>query len=273
MNRHAAAICFGSCMLVTLLAAPLAADDRAYARDGSGVYGYRDTPIMPWSGYHVHDPDCPVPPRVKVAPAAQPAPAPSDAVVLFDGKDLSKWRPTAWKIVDGTVEAADGSLTTREGFGACQVHLEWMAPVGFEGPWYNRGNSGVAMMGLYEVQIFDSYNEKIYPDGMAAALYGQAPPLVNACLPPGEWQTFDIMFTPPVFQGEKLVEPGRFTVLHNGVLVHLNAAIHGETDHRKLPVYKPNNGRGPLVITGHNCPVRFRNIWLRKIAPPTTRPS
>jgi type I restriction enzyme S subunit len=163
--------------------------DLVQAKDGSGVYGYKDTPKLPWCGYLVHDPDRPAPKRVQVGPATQPAAPPSDALVLFDGKDLSKWQPTDCKLVDGCIEAV-GSLTSKESFGNCQIHLEWMAPANFKGPWYNQGNNGVMLMGLYEIQIFDSWNEQIYPDGQAAAIYAQTPPRVNVCRPPGEWQTY-----------------------------------------------------------------------------------
>ncbi len=246
---------------------PLAAQaELVHAKDGSGVYGYDDTPILPWCGYRVHDPDRPAPKRIDPGPAPQPATPPSDAIVLFDGHDLSAWEPTDWKVVDGCVEAVGGSnLTSKEKFGDCQIHLEWMAPAPASGPWYNRGNNGVFLMGLFEIQVFDSWTEKIYPDGQAAAIYGQTPPLVNACRPPGQWQFYDIAFTAPVFDGEKLVKPARVTMFHNGVLAHLNDEIHGETGHRILPEYKHAISEGPLTLGGHNCPVRFRNIWVRRL--------
>ena len=121
------------------------------------------------------------------------------------------------------------------------------------------------LLGLYEIQIFDSWTEKIYPDGQAAAIYGQMPPLVNACRPPGEWQTFDIVFTAPVFESGKLAQPARVTMFHNGLLAHLNEEIRGETGHRILPEYKQKVSKGPLRLSGHNCPVRFRNIWIRPL--------
>jgi hypothetical protein len=253
-----------------------AADDRAWAKDGSGVYGYRDSPIQPWTGFHVHDPDRSAPPRVDVGPGPERpvSPPPSDAVVLFDGKDLAKWRASKWRVADSCVEAGDGELTTKENFDDCQIHVEWLAPASFQGPWYNQGNSGVSLMGLYEIQIFDSYHEKIYPDGMAGAIYGQTPPLVNACRPPGQWQTFDIMFVAPRFEGDRLVRPARVTVLHNGVLVQHDEEIHGEVAHRSLPAYTKKVSEGPLSLGAHHCPVRFRNIWLRPIqATATTHPS
>jgi hypothetical protein len=241
------------------------AAELVYARDGSGVYGYKDTPVLPWCGFHVHDPDRPEPPRVDPGPPPPPAPVPSDAISLFNGQDLTAWQPNEWRVVDGQIEALAGNLVSKQTFGDIQLHLEWLAPADFEGPWYDRGNNGVMLMGLYEIQIFDSYNEKLYPDGQAAAIYGQTPPLVNVTRPPGQWQTFDILFTAPRFNGEQLLEPARVTMLHNGVLVHLNEPIHGETRHRALPEYSRKVNTGPVILLGHNCPVRFRKIWVRPL--------
>lgn len=253
--------------LALLAGSPLLpAADLVHAKDGSGVYGYNDTPVLPWCGFRVHDADRPAPKRIDPGPApAQPAPVPSDARVLFDGKDLSQWQPTTWKLVDGTVEDVTGDLASKESFGSFQAHLEWLSPANFEGPWYNRGNNGVLLHGLYEIQIFDSYNEKIYPDGQTAAVYGQTPPLVNASRPPGQWQSLDIVFTAPKFEAGKLAAPARVTLFHNGVLVQLNQEIYGETGHRILPQYKRQAVTGPLAFNGHGCPVRFRNIWVRPL--------
>ena len=239
------------------------AADLVHAKDGSGTYGYKDTPVLPWCGFHVHDPDRPAPPRVDPA-APAPAPAPADAIVLFDGKDVSKWKGEC-EVKDGILIAGKGVLASREEFGDIQVHLEWMAPADFKGPWHDQGNNGVDLMGLYEIQIFDSYNEKLYPDGQAASVYGQTPPLVNVTRPPGQWQSYDIIFTAPRFEDGKLKQPARVTMLHNGVLVHLDQEIHGETLHRALPAYKQKKSTGPLALSGHNCPVAFRNIWVRKL--------
>jgi len=246
------------------LVTALPAADLSHAKDGSGVYGYKDTPKLPWCDYLVHDCDRPAPPRVNVGAGPERPTPPSDAIVLFAGKDLTKWQPTDCKLVDGCIEAV-GNLTSKESFGDCQIHLEWLAPADFKGPWYNQGNNGVFLMGLYEIQIFDSWNEKVYPDGQAAAIYGQTPPLVNATRPPGQWQSYDIVFTAPVFAYGKLVKPARVTMFHNGVLVHLNEEIRGETGHRILPEYKKQVSQGPLVLSGHDCPVRFRNIWIRPL--------
>jgi hypothetical protein len=206
-----------------------------------------------------------VPLGTPLAADAKAAPPPADAIVLFDGKGLSQWAPSEWRLVDGCIEAGKGELATRESFGAYQLHLEWMAPVTPAKEWYNRGNNGVMLMGLYEIQIFDSFNEKLYPDGQAAAIYGQTPPLVNACRKPGEWETYDIVFHPPAFEGDRLLKPARVTMLHNGLLVHLNEEVRGETGHRIVPEYKTKASRGPLKLSGHDCPVRFRNIWLRPL--------
>jgi hypothetical protein len=267
MNSRARFFLFGATAILTgfLQAQTVWGADLVYAKDGSGVYGYKDTPKLPWCGYLVHDPDRPAPKRINPGPAPLPAPVPADAVVLFDGKDLSRWEKSDWKVVDGSIEAVGGNLSSKERFGSCQIHLEWMAPANFEGPWYNRGNNGVLLMGLYEIQIFDSFNEKLYPDGQAAAIYGQTPPLVNVCRAPGEWQSFDLVFTAPMFEENKLAKPARVTFFHNGVLAQLNEEIHGETGHRILPEYRNKVSRGPLLLSGHNCPVRFRNIWVRPL--------
>lgn len=251
--------------LLTPLAGRLVAADLAHAKDGSGVYGYKDTPKLPWCDYLVHDADRPAPRRVDPGPASGPGAVPADAIKLFDGKDAAQWQGADWKVAEGCLVAGNGVFSTRQSFGSAQIHVEWMAPAHFEAPWYNRGNNGVMLMGLYEIQIFDSYHEKIYPDGQAAAIYGQTPPLVNVTRPPGEWQTYDILFTAPVFEGDRLVAPARVTILHNGVLVQNNEVIHGETGHRIIPEYKNKVMKGPLALAGHDCPVRFRNIWVRPL--------
>jgi hypothetical protein len=235
------------------------------ASDGSGVYGYKDTPRLPWCKWLVHDPDRPAPKRVDPGKSGPPSPVPSDAVLLFGGKDLSQWQASDCKVEDGCIVAGNGMLKSKAEFGSAQIHVEWMTPAGFDGPWYNRGNNGVFLMGRFEIQIFDSFNEKIYPDGQAAAIYGQTPPLVNVTRPPGEWQTYDILFTAPMFENSQVVRPARVTLLHNGVLVQLDAEIHGETGHRIIPEYKTQASRGPLGFGGHGCPVRFRNIWVRPL--------
>ena len=246
--------------------AALRAADLVHAKDGSGVYGYKDTPKLPWCQWLVHDPDRPNPRKVDPGKPGPPAPVPADALVLFDGTDASKWTPLRdWKVEDGCLVSGDAPFATKESFGAIQLHLEYMGPPNFVGPWYNQGNNGVLLMGVFEIQIFDSYNEKIYPDGACGAVYGQTPPLVNATRPPGEWQSYDVAFFPAKFDGERLVSPARVTVFHNGVLIHHDQEIYGETGHRIIPEYKHKVSRGPLAFGGHGCPVKFRNIWIRKL--------
>lgn len=264
----------GCLVLVALLGAAasvaVAAEHKLITRktDFGVIVGYKDTPLLPLTGgvYHVHDPDRPVP---KPVTPGQPGEAPSDAIVLFDGEDLSRWQPSEWKVADGSVEAGHGSLETKEAFGDCQLHVEWMAPTTPPTRFTARGNSGVILMGQYEIQIFDSHPdhaEQIYPDGQAAAVYGQTPPLVNACRRPGEWQSFDILFTAPVFDEEKLVRPATVTMCHNGVLVHLNQEIAGPMAHSHIEPYQAHPPKLPLVLQGHGSPVRFRNVWIRPLS-------
>lgn len=240
-----------------------------HAKDGSGIVGYKDTPILPWCGYHVHDPDRPAPPKVTpglLGIDEKAGTAPSNAIVLFNGADLKKWESSDWKIENGELIAVSGNLTTNQAFGDCQLHLEWQAPGPPQGHMFDRGNNGVMLMGLFEIQVFDSYTEKLYPDGQAASVYGQTPPMVNACRKPGRWQTFDIIFFAPVFKDGKLDKPAYVTVLHNGLLVHHNQKIYGPTGHRILPSYnKPIPEKLPLSLSAHNNPVRFRNIWIRTL--------
>jgi hypothetical protein len=249
--------------VLLICSATVAAVDVVKAKDGSGIPGYKDTPIQPWSGYHVHDPDRPAPKRVQPGTAGG---APSDAIILFDGTDLSKWQRNTWKIDDGELVAVSGNLTTKESFGDCQLHVEWQAPDPPVGDEWDHGNNGVKLMGLFEIQIFDTYTTPLYPDGQAASVYAQTPPLVNACRKPGQWQTYDIIFFAPVFKDGKLVSAARLTMLHNGILVHHNQEIYGPTNHRTLSQYdKPIAPKLPLVLAGHNNPVRFRNIWIRPL--------
>jgi hypothetical protein len=229
------------------------------------VMGYKDTAKLPWCGYCKHDPDRPLPPIVTPADQPLPTPPPSDAIVLFDGQDLSRWHPTTWKLQDGFLEVTSGNLVTRDAFGDFQLHLEWMAPDPPEGPPMSRGNSGVLLMQRYELQIFDSYSEKLYADGQCAAIYGETPPLVNSSRKPGEWQSFDIVFQAPTFQGDQLKRRALITVFHNGVLVHHNTTIHGQMAHRDILPYEPHAARLPLALQGHGNPVRFRNIWIRPL--------
>jgi len=228
---------------------------------------------VPKIDWPVHDESWPLPPVVDPGPAGPPVPAPPGAVVLFDGKDLSAWsdgkgNPAKWKVEGGYMEVAAkaGSIQTRRGFGDGHLHVEWAAPAVVQGEGQGRGNSGVFLMNHYEVQILDSYGSKTYADGMAAALYGQHPPLVNACRRPGEWQTYDIVFRAPRFGAEKkLVSPAIVTVFHNGLVVHNNAVLTGPTAHKLRPPYIPHADKLPITLQDHGNPVRFRNIWIREL--------
>jgi hypothetical protein len=223
----------------------------------------------------IHDETRPQPPVVDPGPAGAPARPPADAIVLFDGKDLAQWRtdkdgsPAQWKVVDGAMEVVKGTgyIRTDRGFGDVQLHVEWMAPAPGVGEGQARGNSGIFFMGQYEVQVLDSYQNKTYPDGQAAALYGQHPPLVNATRPPGQWNVYDIVFRAPRFDaGGKVVRPARVTVFHNGVLVQDGVTLSGPTAHKARPPYKAHEAKLPLKLQDHGDPVRFRNIWVRELA-------
>jgi hypothetical protein len=226
--------------------------------------------VIQWA---IHDPARPLPPVVDPGPAGPPAPAPSDAIVLFNGVDLSDWEdsnggPARWKVEAGYMEvvAKTGSVGTEKTFGDCQVHVEWATPEVVSGEGQDRGNSGVFLMNAYEVQVLDSYENKTYADGMAGAIYGQYPPLVNVCRKPGEWQTYDIIFRRPRFDAEgKVASPARMTVFHNGILIHDNAELAGPTTHNIRTPYMPHPDRLPLSLQDHGSPVRFRNIWLRPL--------
>jgi len=223
--------------------------------------------------WDIHDMNRPIPPVVDPGPAGPPSPAPADAVVLFDGKDLAQWEdmkgnPAGWKISDGFMEvvAKTGSIRTRKGFGDCQLHVEWATPAVVSGEGQGRGNSGVFLMDSYEVQVMDSYNNRTYADGQAAAIYGQFPPLVNACRPPGEWQSYDIVFRAPRFGPDgSLLKPARMTIFHNGILVHDNAELTGPTAHKARPPYKAHPDKLPISLQDHGNPTRYRNIWLREL--------
>jgi hypothetical protein len=228
------------------------------------------------SQWKIHDLNRPVPPVIDPGTASTPdvpGRAPSDATVLFDGKDLSKWsdkagKPAKWKVENGYMEVVPetGYIFTRAAFGDCQLHVEFAEPTPPTGESQDRGNSGVFLMGLYEIQVLDSYQNKTYADGQAAAVYGQYPPLVNASRPPGEWQTYDIIFHGPRFTKDgKLLHPARVTVLHNGVLVQDNVLLTGPTANGKRPPYKLHPEKLPLSLQDHGDPVRFRNIWIREL--------
>jgi hypothetical protein len=236
--------------------------------------GYDDTLIIPGTRFRVHDGTRPQPRIVRPGtPSAPESPGqpPSDAVILFDGHDLSKWTgrdgEARWKVENGYMEVAPGTgnIQTREPFGDCQLHLEWAAPTAVKGESQGRGNSGVFLMGLYEIQVLDCYDNPTYSDGTTAAIYGQYPPLVNACRKPGEWQTFDIVWEGPRFEGERLARPAYVTIAFNGLVVHHHTELQGPTQHRQVASYKPHAEVGPLALQDHGDPVRFRNFWYRPL--------
>ncbi len=248
---------------------------KARAQQADEHLGYQDTPMLPGGKWHVHDGLRPQPKEIDpgtFSSQEMPGTPPSDAIVLFDGKDLSHWKngnggPAGWTVENGYMKIApkSGSISTRDEIGDCQLHIEWSAPTPPRGRGQERGNSGVLFFGRYEIQVLDSYQAKTYPDGQASAIYGTYPPLVNATRKPGEWQVYDILFTVPRFDGAKLVKPGYFTVLHNGVVVHNHAELLGNSNHRALPNYVAHPLKGSLVLQDHGNPVRYRNIWYREL--------
>ncbi len=204
--------------------------------------------------------------KPNVITPGQAGSAPSDAVVLFDGKDMSRWNGAEnWKVADGAVIAGPGQVTSKDVFGDCQVHIEWMSDIKAKGSGQGRSNSGVFLMGIYEVQVLDSYENETYFDGQCGAIYKQSPPLVNACRKPGEWQSYDIIWTAPRFEDGKLVSPAYVTVLHNGVLVQNHFELLGDTPYNRAPEYRPHGDKGPIALQYHGNPVQFRNIWVREL--------
>lgn len=193
---------------------------------------------------------------------------PSDAIILFDGKNLDQWKNgDQWKIQDGYAITTKTNIETKQSFGDCQLHLEWATPEKIEGTGQGRGNSGVFLMGKYEVQILDSYQNKTYFDGQAGAIYKQWPPMVNACRKPGEWQTYDIIFTAPRFnEYGQLVKPAYITVIQNGVVVQNHTELQGGTFYHQPPFYTAHEEKLPIQLQFHRNKTRFRNIWVREIA-------
>ena len=254
-------------MTRTLVAALILASITVLAQTPSTNLGHTDTPMLPGLPYHVHDPARPRPPIV--TPGARVGDAPSDATVLFDGRDLSAWTATkqSWKVENGYVEVVPngGDLRTKETFGDVQLHVEWASPAQVRGDSQNRGNSGIFLHARYEVQVLDSFDNLTYPDGQAGALYGQWPPLVNAVRRPGEWQSYDIVFEAPRFAGNTPTKPAYLTVFLNGVLLHNRKELMGPTVHRALASYTAQPAEAPLVLQDHQQPVRYRNIWVRRL--------
>jgi hypothetical protein len=239
------------------------------------VIGFTKLAEIPGTPWRIHDASRPHP-RV-VTPGATPGAPPADAIVLFDGTDLSKWMHSrngqisdaTWPVKDGYFEtgAGSGSIVTREKFGDVQLHVEWAAPSPGRGASQDRGNSGVIFMGRYEVQVLDSFENTTYADGQAAAIYGEYPPLVNVAKKPGEWQTYDIVFEAPKFNGNMVVAPAYVTVLWNGVIVQHRRPIMGSTSATTtVHQYTPHDQELPLTLQDHSHPVRYRNIWIRRLA-------
>lgn len=212
----------------------------------------------------------PVPP--KVTPGEGTA-APSDAIVLFDGSSLDGWETTngkaaGWSLGDGamTVKKGTGSIRTKQGFGSCQLHIEWRSPSEIVGEGQGRGNSGVFLMSTYEVQVLDSYESRTYSNGQAGSVYKQFIPLVNATKAPGEWQTYDIIFMAPIFNEKgAVIRPASVTVLHNGVLVQNHSVLRGHTPYKGLPAYTKHADKLPIMLQDHGNPVSYRNIWIREL--------
>ena len=211
-------------------------------------------------------------PRV-VAPGRTDADPPADAVILFNGKDLSEWKSVEgsdiqWKLENDamTVSGKSGDIQTRKAFGDCQLHIEWMTPAVVKGNGQGRGNSGVFFMGRYELQVLDSYNNSTYSNGQAGSIYKQYMPLVNACRPPGEWQRYDVIFTAPRFYPDSTVKSAaRMTVFQNGVLIQNNVSLWGNTAYIGISKYEVHGDREPLILQDHGNPVSYRNVWVREL--------
>lgn len=245
--------------------------------DTNFVIGYSGTPLLPDSRWRVHDPDRPRPPAVELETGVF-TPPPSDAIVLFDGADLSEWTmanegATEWVVENGAMRvprnpsgAPSADILTRRSFGDMQLHIEWRTPATVVSGSQGRGNSGVFLMGRYEVQVLDSYENATYADGQASALYGVKPPLINASLPPGEWQSYDMIFEAPRFdESGEVVSPAYVTVFHNGVLTQLRTAFLGTSTHQTILPYQQHEPKGPLRLQDHGDPIEFRNIWVREL--------
>jgi hypothetical protein len=271
-----------------------------------GVSGFKDTPMEPGLPWHVHDPERPQP--AIVAPGTfstqeQPGKPPADAIVLFDGKDLSQWQDKSgkaapWRLENGAMIAAKSDIVSTRQFGDIQLHVEFCEPAPARGSGQSRGNSGVFLMDQYEVQVLDGYQNKTYADGATGGLYGQHPPLANVCLPPGQWQVYDIIFTAPRFETNTAPKPAQpaaqtpataatptqfecadpnvtvktpayITVIQNGVVVQNHQSLRGPTGWRIAAKYTPHGPTGPVGLQFHNDPVSFRNIWVRSIETPT----
>jgi len=242
---------------------------------GDDIHGYSDTPLITGQKWKVHDLERPRPPKVTPGPAVS-TPPPSDAIVLFDGKDLSQWVQSGrggvtsdpkWKLENGNIEIVPktGRLKTKQEFGDCQLHVEWQISPAAKGDGQSIGNSGIEFMGRYEVQVLESAEHLTYADGGAGSVYGVWAPLANPARKQGEWNAYDIIFEAPRFEGDKLVKPAYVTVFFNGVLVQNHKDFLGTTVWRKVGVYTPHPAEQSLTLQDHNQPVRYRNIWIRRL--------
>lgn len=248
----------------------------AQTRHHGSLMGYTDTPMLPGGKWHVHDLHRPQPVKITAGACGTQTTAglpPSDAEVLFDGKDLSKWRgakggPAPWTVRDGYMEVVphSGDIYTREDFGPIQLHVEWRTPTPLRPGRVYQGNSGVYLQGFYELQVFESSLNLIYADGEAGAIYGQTPPLVNPSCDPGQWQEFDIVFSPGRYKNGKVEIPAYITAFQNGVLIQNHTAIMGDTMNMVLPVVADHGPTGPIRLQDHEDLVRFRNIWVRRVS-------
>ncbi len=261
----------------TIVATVLALASPAYsANTGSPFYGDAPDEHHPWA---VHDWNRPQPKLVTPGTFStqdQPGKPPSDAIILFDGTDLSKWEAdegegvaTKWVVKNGVMECVPGSgyIRTREKFGDCQLHVEWASPTKIEGESQGRGNSGVFLEGLVEIQVLNNYENPTYADGFAASVYGVNPPLANVLRPPGEFEFYDIVFRRPIYKDGEMLDPGYVTVFLNGVLVQDHTRLEGPTGHMARAKPGPFPEAGPLKLQDHGNPVRFRNIWYRPLPP------
>ncbi len=229
------------------------------------IAGYTNTPLVPGTNYHVHDPNRPQPRKVEAAGPVT-TPAPSDATVIFAGEKNDSWKG-GFEVKNGILVAAKGGLKTTATYRDVQLHIEWRIPADREVNGQGGGNSGVFFMNnMYEVQILASHTNQTYPDGQAGALYGQFPPLVNSSTPKGEWQSYDIIFKAPVYEGETIITPANITALHNGVVVQAAQALLGPSSHKKIPPYPAEHPeRGTIDLQWHSDPIEFRNIWVRDL--------
>jgi hypothetical protein len=281
INRRSFAQRIAASLLVSGAAASQAQQTAAPPTPPPGKGQMDGSPLgdpLPGQKWRVHDRSRTQPRKVTPGlPVATPA-APSDAIVLFDGKDLSQWNgggrggvtgEPKWKVENGYMELVPGAggLITKESFGDVQLHVEWTTPPGADASrvGQNRGNSGIILMGKYEIQVLSSYDNPTYPDGSAGSIYGLYPPMVNPCLPEGEWNSYDVVFEAPKFEQGKLLKPAYVTLIFNGLIVHNRVELLGVTSREPIAAYTPHAAELPLSLQGHSGPARFRNIWIRRL--------